>query len=419
MRRVIGNAFSLGAVQIVSQLLPLLSLPYLARTLGASELGRLGFALSIGQIMITITDYGFNLSGAKSASVNRNDSLKLTRLFCSITSIRIILAMLGFAVFSAFYKSNSRSDEDFHLFLAAYTAVLGNIIFPLWFFQGLEQLKFVSLVQIISRLVMFLLTFALIKSPEDVVIACLLQSIGYVIGAIVVLPLLFRILNVSDFSWATLLEIRQELKSGWNLFLSTAAVSAYSSCNTFILGFFVSPALLGHYNIAEKMLRGIVTVYGAISSAVYPHVVELAAQSKEKVVNFNKRLLWAFGGASAIVAILIIILAPTVIPWLFGDKYLQSINILQVFSLMFPLVVVSNILGILTMLPFGMERCFSRILIISALLNFLLFTPMIKFFSVSGAVWANVIIECFVTLAMGIALVKSGYILKSKASMRK
>ena len=148
-RRLLSNVMSLGAVQLFSYLLPFLSLPYLARSLGPNELGRMAFALSIAQIFVIFTDYGFNLSGPKAIALTKGQREEITEIWCVVTLLRTIFAVAGLALLTMFLPWCQAIRENWDLVYIAYILVIGNIIFPQWLFQGLERLRFVSIVQII------------------------------------------------------------------------------------------------------------------------------------------------------------------------------------------------------------------------------------------------------------------------------
>ena len=86
-KRLIENALSLSAVQVVTLGLPLLSLPYLALTLGAEQLGRLAFVMSIVQVILVFADYGFNLSASKAVSLHRHDKVRIAEIWVSVTPV--------------------------------------------------------------------------------------------------------------------------------------------------------------------------------------------------------------------------------------------------------------------------------------------------------------------------------------------
>ena len=182
-RRLIENVLSLGALQAASYVLPLLTLPYLARVLGPESLGLLAFALAFAQIFVMLTDYGFNLSATREVSVHRDNPAKVAEIFASITVLRLAFMLLGFVLLLALTQLIPRFAADAPLYAACYLLVVGNVLFPQWLFQGLEQLRLVSLLQILARVLVVIGIFLFVKSREDLLAAALLQSSGAALAA--------------------------------------------------------------------------------------------------------------------------------------------------------------------------------------------------------------------------------------------
>jgi polysaccharide transporter, PST family len=394
----------MGVVQLVSLGLPLLSLPYLAAVLGAEQLGRMAFALSVAQILVILTDYGFNLSASKAVSVNRHNPDKVAEIWCSVTLVRVLLALAGLACIGISALMFERARNELGLFLIAYVMVLGNVLYPQWLFQGLEKLKIISMVQLVARVIVFSLIFILVKSSSDIYWATFLQAGGYLFGGILALPLTLNALGPKRLRWPSPYKLIEQLKQGWHVFISAAAINIYTSSNAFVLGLFVEPAMLAYFHIAEKLIRAVQTLYGPISNAVYPHVSKLALNGPEEVLRFNRSLLIRSLGAASIVSATVFITAPFVIDVMFGHVYLPAAGILRVFSLLPVIIVASNIFGILTMLPLGMESAYSRIYLSAAIVNVVTFIPATLWFGVVGAAWANVTVELVVTISMALQL---------------
>lgn len=399
-KKLIENILSLGAVQLTSYVLPLLSLPYLALTLGAEALGRMAFALSVAQIMVILTDYGFNLSAPKAVSVHRDDVRQVTQIWSSVTLLRTGFALVGLLGGVGLMVVVPSARRDWDLLLIAYTMVVGNVMFPQWLFQGLEQLKVVSVIQVCSRILVFVGIFALVHQPSDVGRAVALQSVGTVLGGLIALPYTLRALDRSSLIWPGREVLVQQLREGWHVFLSTAAINIYTSCNAFFLGLFAPATAVGHYHVAEKLIRAVQMVFGPISNAVYPHVSRLAATDPVAALRFNRKLLLGLGGAATVVAVAVYILAPWIVPVLFGPAFEPSVGVLRAFALLPPMIAASNVFGIQTMLPLGMQSLFSRVLLSAAVVDFALFIPAAYFFHAEGAAWANLGVEAYVTLVM-------------------
>ncbi len=129
-KRLLGNMLSLGAVQVFSYLLPFLSLPYLARVLGPTDLGRMAFAISVAQVFVILTDYGFNLSGPKAIALVRDKKDQITDIWCAVTFLRAVFAALGLALICTLLPWLGRMHASWDLILIAYLLVIGKHIVP-------------------------------------------------------------------------------------------------------------------------------------------------------------------------------------------------------------------------------------------------------------------------------------------------
>ena len=397
--RLVQNIISLGAVQFTSLALPLVALPYLATVLGASQLGRVAFALSVAQILLIISDYGFNLSAPKAIALHRDDPKKIAEIFCAVMLVRSLLALAGFGVMVGIVFVFQVGRSELPILLLAYAMVIGNILLPQWLFQGLEQLKLVSAVQVAGRLIAFGGLFFLVKTPGDVLSATFLQAAGVGLGGILSIPLTMRALAGGRLAWPKRTALKQQLQEGWHIFISTAAINIYTTSNIFFLGLLATPAALGQYHVAEKLIRAAQAMYGPIGNAVYPHVARIAATDKTVALQFVKGLVFKLGGLFATISITLYFSAPTLIHHVFGTEYEAAVPVLRILTLMLPISVIANIFAIQTLLPLGLESRLSRILFSAAILDFLLFIPAVYWFGPHGAAWVNVAVEVFVASA--------------------
>lgn len=386
----------MGVVQLLNLGLPLLSLPYLATTLGAEQLGRMAFALSIGQLLVILTDYGFNLSGPKAVAINRENRQRITEIWCTVTLVRAMLAFSGFLIIYLSTFISNKLNGEFDLFLTAYAMVIGNILFPQWLFLGLEKLIIVSTIQVIARIISFLGIFIFVKNENDVYMATFLQAGGLLLGGIFALPYTAKEICGCKVSWPKVSAVREQLKNGWHIFLSTAAINIYTASNALILGLVSNPTVVGQYHVAERLIRAAQALYAPISNAIYPHVARMVTKNQIDALIFIRKVLISTVAISAILAIGIYFISPFAVRLIFGNSYEHATTILRIMSIMLPISIASNILAIQTMLPFSLEAKLSRILLSAAIFDFIIFIPLARFFEASGAAWANVAVEIFV-----------------------
>jgi PST family polysaccharide transporter len=380
--------------------LPLLALPFLAQRLGTAELGRLAFAISVAQVMLVLTDYGFNLSASKAVSVHRDDKAKISELWVTVTMLRALFAVAGLVVVILVAGVLQRFGESLGLILVAYTAVLGNILFPQWLFQGLERLKLVSIIQVITRFAVFACLFVFVKQKEDVYLAVFFQSAGLLLGGLVALPYTLRALRGAQLSWPSRQGLMRQLKEGWHVFVSTALTNVYTQGNAMFLGAVAAPQVVGQFYIAERLIRAVQLVYAPVSNSIYPHIARLVAADRPAALAFIGKVLRYSGGAGLFISVAIFLIAPVLVPLVFGPAQAAVGPLLQIFSPLPFILMVSNTLAIQTMLPLDLQSRLSRIYLCAALLNLAVFVPMSYYAAAYGAVVANLVVEAFIVILL-------------------
>lgn len=397
-RRIIENILSLGSLQAASYLLPLLTLPYLARVLGPEDLGRIAFALAFAQIFVMLTEYGFNLTAAKEISVYRDNPEKVAQIFSTVTVIRVAIMAAGFIVMLAVTWSIPRFQRDIAIYISSYMLVLGSVLFPQWLFQGLEQLKIVSLLQILTRVLSTVGIFLLVKSQDDLLWAVWLQSAHMALAGLLMIPFIVKALRGVRLHWPSRHALVTQLREGWHIFVSSLAANSYTTSSVFILGLILTPLAVGYYSVAEKLVRALLMMFGPIIQAIFPYISKMAHDDPARALGFNRKLLLGLGSLALVLSLTLSLSSGFVIPLLFGDKFTPAIPVLATLAFTPLFIILSNVLGVQTMIPFGMKDLFSSVMVKAALLNLLVFIPLAWQFGPQGAASANVLVEAFVMI---------------------
>ena len=130
--------------------------------------------------------------------------------------------------------------------------VLGNVLFPNWFYQGMEQMKYITILQVLVRSISTVLIFLLVKAESDFLLLVFLNvSAQIIIGVFGLLIALYKF-NIK-FKLPVLEEIKSQLKEGRHIFLSMISNNIYTASNTFVLGLFASETVVGYFAAADKI----------------------------------------------------------------------------------------------------------------------------------------------------------------------
>ena len=405
INRLTQNIFSLLTLKGVDYVLNFVMLPFLLRMLGADRFGAIVFMQSVVQYMVVAVEYGFNMTAPRDIA-RASDEKSIGKIFSDVMTAKLLIAgVLIVLTVVALVVMPSTVDFDVILFLAVLPTVLGNIAFPVWFFQGIQQMKFITISVTAARLIILLSMFATVRAPDDYLIAALLQSSMMIVAGVLSFAIIFRSYRYV-FVRPTLGGIKKVLLDGREIFISTVAINLYTTTNIVILGLMTNPTAVGYFGAANKLIDSVKGLMGAVSNAVYPHVSALVKDSPRGAIEFIKKFGRRYVGMCLVFSTVLSTCAAPIVEILFGAGYEQTILILRLMAWL-PLVIsMSNVFGIHFMLNFGLQDLFSRILIAAAVLDFIIIFPLTSEFGNIGVAAVMLLVEIFVTVVMGIAVRK-------------
>ncbi|SHM62059.1 flippase [Flavobacterium saccharophilum] len=396
-KSLIKNFSFLFSVNIVNFVLPLLTFPYLVRVLGIEKFGLLSFATSIITYFLILTDYGFNLTATREISINRNDKNKLNEIFSAVMSVKVIIMTIGFVVLLPLIFFIPKFNFYWYIFIFSYGSVLGQVLFPIWFFQGLEEMKVVSILNILSKSLFTVAIFVFIKNEKDFYLVPIFSSLGFVfIGVISII--IVKLKHEVRFIVQSRTVLLKYLIEGWHLFLSNISVTLYTTATITFLGFYTNNTIVGYYSVADKIISAIRGVIAPISQVLFPYLCNIAKNNPKKVYYINRKLAIFGGGGMLLVSFILFVFASDIILLIFGKKDFDSILILKIFAIIPFLTFLHTVFALFTMIVFGKNKEYSKIIISAAILNILLCIILIPCFGYIGAAVAVIVIELFLLI---------------------
>lgn len=404
-KNLLKNIFSMVSLKGLEYLLALAILPYLVRVLGVEKYGTIVFMQSIIQYFVIIIDYGFNIITPRRIAIT-NDLLEQGEIFSSVIICKIILGTFLTLLFLIIYLFTfSLNFIDIKLFAALYLNVIGNIMFPIWFFQGIQKMEYITVINILSRSITVIAIFLFVCTPEDYIIAADCQSLTNVLSGIFALLFLIKKYNYL-FLFPSIKYVANTFIEGWEIFISTLAINAYTATNIIVLRLFTNDVIVGYYGAANKIIDSIKGILNPISLAIFPYISQQVIINKSNAILFIRKVLKCYSIFGFIMFFILFIFSDEIVSVLLGVQYEQSIILIKILSAIPFLVAISNVLGTHTLLTFGYNRIYSRILLVSALISIILIIPMSYFFSDKGAAFTMLLTEFCVTLMMYVSLRK-------------
>ena len=407
MASVRKNFAVLMTVQISTYVVPLLTLPWLTRVLSPDGYGRLSFALAFTTYFVTFTNYGFYLTATPQVAIHRHDRTRRSQIFWTTFLAQLLIMATGFVVLLLLTFAFQRLAQDRGLLVIGYGMVLGASLLPTWYFQGVEDLRAISILVFAGRALSIPAMFLLVRDRGDLEWAMGVNgAVPMLSGIGVMIYLLLR--REIEFVRIQPGEIFAALRDGWRVFMATAVADFYASSNTVVLALVSGNVAAGYFAAGDKLIRAALGMLGPLKTAAYPHISYLMHHAREDAFAFLRKMLMVQGTIVLFMSLAIFLAAPFAVHLLYGPQFMPTVDVLRWMAFVPFMAAMTDVFGVQTMLPLGLKVPFSRILIASGVFNFVLLALLTKLFGATGAAATVLATETMIVIAMAYTLSQQG-----------
>lgn len=401
-KTVLANVSYLSILQIFTILFPLLTYPYLLRVIGLDLYGVIVFAQTIITYVSLVINFGFNMSGAKNVAICKENKELLSRIVSSTYLCKLILWSICVVVYFSIISIVPFFKEHYWVYSLSFLLTFNELLLPIWFFQGIENMKYITIVNMLARLLFVIAIFLFIHEQEDYLLVPLLNGLGAVVAGILSLYIVLGRERVR-LSVIPIRELRSAYKESFPLFVSTLSTQIYVNVNKLVIGSFLGMSEVSIYDLGEKVLNLMKLPISMVSQAVFPKI------SREKNIHFVNKIMFLLAGA-VFIGYMFVFIASRQIVYLFTGAYVNdAIVVIRILGVSAIIISFNCFLGGNRLVPFGFSSMYMKIMICNCLfflliLLILLLANMINVYTVSLMV---VIVEvfCFIVL-----LIKNRYI---------
>ncbi|ENV90490.1 flippase [Acinetobacter bereziniae] len=397
-RRFLGNFFSLAMLQGLNYILPLLTLPYLVRVLGAENFGLLAFATAIIGYFIVLTDYGFNFTATREVTLHRDDKDKLSEIFSSVMTIKFILFIVSLFILTILIIIFNKFSVDPWLYYLTFGTVLGQILFPVWFFQGIEQMRYITIINIISKVFFTITIFILVKQSSDYLLVPLLTSLGAICAGIYSLFLVYKKFDI-EFKIQKINIVISYLQGGSNLFYTSLLGNLLISSGTVVLSFVSTNTIVGYYSAAERLFRAIVGLFAPITQALYP-ISCRKVMYEETARLYIRKVALIIGGMALFIGVTVAIFSEKIIALVYGIAFQPYSYILAVMMIWLFFGVINNIIGIQYLSASRKDKFYTFSFIVAGLITVFLNLVLIPHLLINGVIVSMIVGEVLLTICM-------------------
>lgn len=376
VKRILENFSSLLALQIANYLFPLITLPYLSRILGAENYGIIAFAAAFANYFKAITDYGFNLTATRDIARNSKDIKKVADIFSTVLYAKILLILISSIIASILIWTVPKFSVNPQIFIFSLLASFGVSLFPDWFFQGLEKMKFITILNLIVKIIFTTLIFILVKERSDFLIVPILNAFSFLIAVILSLYIIFNNYGI-HLQYPRAAKIKSTLKQGFNIFVADFIPIIYHSSASLILGFFTSFNNVGIFTAGHKILNLANQMLTALQRSFFPLL-----NKDMKYFKIYKHTIILCGVLSFL---FLVIFSSIIVKVFLSDQFSQTSIVIRILSPWPLFLTIIYAYGTTKMLVEGHGKLYSIITILTSFFGFITSFPLIYFFQALGA----------------------------------
>lgn len=389
IKNYLYNAF----YQLFVLIVPLITMPYIARVLGPTGAGINSFTNSNTQYFILLGSVGVSMYANRQIAYNRDNKEKASQIFWEVFFMRMFTILAALLLFYGFVYFNNSYRSEYMLQSVLIIAAAFDIS---WFFMGIENFQVTVLRNILVRMISLICVFVFVKTKDDLLIYIGIIVISQLLGNLTLFPYLRN--HVNKINWKSL-KIWKHLKPSLVLFVPQIATQVYLILNKTMLGTMVSVEATGFYDYSDKIIKMVLAIVTATGTVMLPRVANTFAKGDFKKV--NEYLYSSFDFVSSISIPMmfgIAAIAPKFAPMFFGRQFSEVSTLMIVESVVILFIAWSNVLGVQYLLPTGRNREFTISVTIGAMINIILNVPLIMYLGTEGAMISTVISELGVTI---------------------
>ena len=371
-----GNFMWLSLLQVAGYVFPLITMPYLARVIGVEGFGKVAFAAAIMVWIQTIADWGFNLTATRDVAQNRDNPQKVSEIFSNVLWARCALMLLSFIILVLLILVIPKFRENSAIILVTFLMIPGHIFFPDWFFQAIEKMKYITILNVLMKLIFTIAVFIFIKQPEDYILQPLFTSLGYVVSGLIALYYIVCKwdIRIKRPKWQS---IKQTIKDSTDVFINHLMPNLYNSFSTMLLGFWCGGSAVGILDGGNKFTHIGNQLQMSINRTFYPYL-------SRKIYN-HKTYTSISIGISILMCLFLFFTAPLLVKYLLSADFADSIPVIRIRAISMVFYAIASAYGANYLIIIHKEATLRKITMFCSIGGFVISWPLVYYFSYIGA----------------------------------
>lgn len=388
------NFFYNSILTLSQYIIGLITFPYVSRVLGVSNIGIVSFVDNTINYFVLFSTLGIGIIGAREIARFSNDTEKRNSVFSSLVAMFMIFTFVVLVAYIVAVLCIPKFNIYKELFYIGTAKLIFTVFLIEWFYRGVENFRYITIRNIVIKLLYVCSLFVFVKNKEDYVIYFILTT------GVVVINALINILYARNFVRFSFKDITLKPYFKQSFLLGSYAIltSMYTTFNVMYLGLVSGTTQVGYYWAALTIYGIILGFYSSFTGVMMPRMSSLLSQGNKN--EFLQMIYKSFNVLFTICIPLVIgsvMLAPQIISILSGDEYKGAIIPMQIIMLLILVVGIAQILAIQVLMPMQKDKLILSASVIGASIGILLNLLLVRTFGSIGTALVLLISETSVT----------------------
>jgi len=390
-KKLVSNFSYMFIIEISNYILPIISIPYIVRVVGIEKFGIISFSYIVVSYFSILVDYGFKLISTRDISIYRDSNKKLSVYFWKMYISQLLLLCLGIVIFTIVLELPQLKEHK-EIFIFAFGMTLGHFLYPTWFFQGIENMKFIAIMNFISRVTYLIMIFLFIKTDDDYIYVPLYNGLSFIMIGIISLIYIYQKFDL-EFKITKFRYIKNFFKKGWHLFTSNIANSLSTNLNILLLGSISGYTAVGVYSIADKLFGAVMNIVGIANIVIYPYLAKLSNNTKILLdkIRYLIALYILFG---LLLSSIFFFFSSDIIWIIFKQNNMDSIIVLKILAIVMFIRPFSQLLIHYLVIKKNTKKI-QIITLKTMIINFILIFPFLYYYNAIGLAIVIVCVQIF------------------------
>lgn len=402
INKVVINYIYNSVYQILTIIIPIVTIPYVSRILGVKGMGIYGYTFSVAQFFYVVGMFGISSYGCREIAYIRNDKKKTSKRFWDIWFLQLITGLCGLAIYTVFIiYFNLLEYKVAFMFQIPF---LLNAIFDIsWFFIAMEDFKKTVTRNIIVKIIGLILIFTFVKKSDDIYVYILINSSIAFIGS---LTLWFYLKEYISRFHIKNVDIKNNIHGAAVMLIPQFAIQVYTSLDRTLIGKLSNIEQVGYYDQSQKIARIALAIVTSLSVVLMPRIANMHVKNEvQKVEGYLVKSVNFTMASSIFIMSVIIGISKNFVPWFFGRKFNVIVPYMMITSLIVLFIALGGVFANQYTLPTNKNKEYIIPLLSAAAINIALNVILVPKFQALGGVIAIVITE-FIVCLLRIVLVK-------------